>query len=300
MRLTVRSIGLLLIALGAWGAIVPFVGPEFGYPFPAGSDRESWDWTASTWQLSLLPGIAAAYGGLILLGLLGTVRFAPALGALIALAAGAWFVLGAEFSRLWTSPPPEGTGSDWMVIATNVGYHEGLGPRDLGARRASRSACSRCSRSARRVVPVTEHPVLDRGARARHTSDEPDRTVASSRRMKRASSKPAARELGDELGGAGVSMESAINGSAALVRPRHGHVRDVDAGLAEQRSHVADHAGPVVVLEEHHERRELDLDLEAERADEPVPALAAERRARDGRLLPVRPQADLDEARVVR
>ena len=117
----------MLIALGAWGAIVPFVGPEFGYPFPAGSDRESWDWTASTWQLSLLPGIAAAYGGLILVGLLGTVRFAPALGALIALAAGAWFVLGAEFSRLWTSPPPDGTGSDWMVIATNVGYHEGLG-----------------------------------------------------------------------------------------------------------------------------------------------------------------------------
>ena len=115
------------MALGAWGAIVPFIGPEFDYPFPAGSDRDSWDWTATAWQLSLLPGIAAAYGGIILLGLLGTVRFAPALGALIALVAGAWFVLGAEFSRLWTSPPPEGTGSDWMVIATNLGYHEGLG-----------------------------------------------------------------------------------------------------------------------------------------------------------------------------
>ena len=74
-----------------------------------------------------MPGIAAAYGGIILLGLVGTVRFAPAFGALIALVAGAWFVLGAEFSRLWTSPPPEGSGSDWMVIATNLGYHEGLG-----------------------------------------------------------------------------------------------------------------------------------------------------------------------------
>ena len=37
-----------------------------------------------------------------------------------------------------------------------------------------------------------------------------------------------------------------------------------------------DHARAVVVLEEHHERGELDLDLESERADEPVPALAAE------------------------
>jgi hypothetical protein len=127
MRLTVRTVGFLLIALGAWGAIVPFVGPEFDYPFPAGSDIGSWEWTDTAWQLSLVPGIGAAYGGFILLGLLGTVRVAPALGALLALASGAWFVLGAEFSRLWTTPPTDGTGSDWMVIATNVGYHEGVG-----------------------------------------------------------------------------------------------------------------------------------------------------------------------------
>jgi hypothetical protein len=106
MRLTVRTIGLLLVALGLWGAIVPFVGPEFDYPFPAGSAVESWSWSDTTWQLSLLPGIGAAYGGLILLGLLGTVRFAPALGALIALVSGLWFVLGAQFSHLWTTRLP--------------------------------------------------------------------------------------------------------------------------------------------------------------------------------------------------
>ncbi len=77
MRFTVRSIGFLLVALGAWGAIVPFIGPEFGYPFPAGSDVGSWEWSETTWQLSLLPGIGAVYGGLILLGLLGSVRIAP-------------------------------------------------------------------------------------------------------------------------------------------------------------------------------------------------------------------------------
>ncbi|HEX2309392.1 MAG TPA: hypothetical protein VHH91_01635 [Vicinamibacterales bacterium] len=127
MRITARSIGFLLVALGAWGAIVPFVGPEFGYPFPAGSDVSSWEWSETAWQLSLLPGIATAYGGLVLLGLLGSVRIAPAFGALVALAGGAWFVLGSEFTRLWTTPPPDGTGSDWMIIATNLGYHEGLG-----------------------------------------------------------------------------------------------------------------------------------------------------------------------------
>ena len=45
MRLTVRTIGLLLAALGAWGALVPFVGPEFEYPFPAGSDVGAWEWS---------------------------------------------------------------------------------------------------------------------------------------------------------------------------------------------------------------------------------------------------------------
>jgi hypothetical protein len=165
MRLTVRSIGLLLVALGAWGAIVPFVGPEFGYPFPAGSGRDSWDWTASTWQLSLLPGIAAAYGGLILLGLLGTVRFAPALGAFVALVAGAWFVLGAEFSRLWTSPPADGTGSDWMVIATNAGYHEGLGLAISSLAAFALGLLALLPERAPAVLPVQQQPAVD---------DEPD------------------------------------------------------------------------------------------------------------------------------
>lgn len=161
MRLTVRSIGLLLVALGAWGAIVPFVGPEFGYPFPAGSGRDSWDWTASTWQLSLLPGIAAAYGGIILLGLVGTVRFAPAFGALIALVAGAWFVLGDEVSRLWTSSPSEGTGSDGMVIATNLGYHEGLGLTISALSAFALGMLALLPERTPPVAPVTAHTVLD-------------------------------------------------------------------------------------------------------------------------------------------
>jgi len=162
MRLTVRSIGVLLVALGAWGAVVPFVGPEFGYPFSAGSDIGSWEWSATTWQLSLLPGFGAAYGGLILLGLLGSVRVAPALGALIALASGAWFVLGSEFSRLWTTTPPDGTGSHWMVIATNAGYHEGLG---LAIAALSAFALGLLALLPQRTPPapppLTAQPVLD-------------------------------------------------------------------------------------------------------------------------------------------
>ena len=169
MRLTVRTIGLLLAALGAWGAIVPFVGPKFDYPFPAGSDVSAWHWSETAWQLSLLPGIATFYGGMILLGLLGTVRIAPAVGALVALAGGAWFVLGAEFSRLWTTPPADGTGSDWMIIATNVGYHEGLGVAiaALSAFALGMLTLLPERRTAPHDAPAIPHPVLEQ---------EPERT----------------------------------------------------------------------------------------------------------------------------
>ena len=169
MRLTVRSIGLLLMALGVWGALVPFVGPEFDYPFPAGSDIGAWEWSDTAWQLSLLPGIAAAYGGLILLGMVGSVRIAPAFGALVALTAGVWFVLGGEFSRLWTSPPPDGTGSDWMVIATNVGYHDGLGLAIAALYAFALGMLTLLPERAPVVAvpPASTHPVLDH---------EPERT----------------------------------------------------------------------------------------------------------------------------
>src|SRR3990172_2275726 len=51
---------------------------------------------------------------------------------------------------------------------------------------------------------------------------------------------------------------------AALLRPRHGHVGDVHLRLAEHRPDAADHAGHVVVAEEDHVRRELDVDGEGE------------------------------------
>jgi hypothetical protein len=153
---------LLLAALGAWGAVVPFVGPEFEYPFPAGSDIGPWEWSNTAWQLSLLPGIAVFYGGMILLGLLGVTRVAPAFGALVALAGGAWFVLGAEFSRLWMTPPSEGTGSDWMVIATNVGYHEGLGLTIAALSAFALGMLALLPERARpEEAPTTPHPVLE-------------------------------------------------------------------------------------------------------------------------------------------
>ena len=56
--------GFLLILLGIWGALIPFVGPLFNFAFSP--DRE-WVWTAARGWLEVLPGVATAVGGFLLL-----------------------------------------------------------------------------------------------------------------------------------------------------------------------------------------------------------------------------------------
>jgi hypothetical protein len=82
--------GLLLILLGAWGALVPFVGPYFRYAYTP--DR-AWAYTSGRLWLDIVPGAAAVVGGLIVLGTRS--RAAGALGALLAALGGAWLVAGA-------------------------------------------------------------------------------------------------------------------------------------------------------------------------------------------------------------
>jgi hypothetical protein len=79
----------LLILLGAWGALIPFVGPYFNFAF---SPDQEWFWTTARGWLEVLPGAATALGGLLLLvsGNRATAMF----GGWLTVLAGAWFVVG--------------------------------------------------------------------------------------------------------------------------------------------------------------------------------------------------------------
>lgn len=81
--------GFLLILLGAWGALIPFLGPyaHFGY-----TPNTTWVWTGARFWLEVLPGVAVALGGFLLLT--GTNRITASLGGWIAAAGGAWFIVG--------------------------------------------------------------------------------------------------------------------------------------------------------------------------------------------------------------
>lgn len=86
-------IGLLLILLGAWGALVPFFGPNINWAYMA---DPAWTWTTAKGWLEVLPGAAAAAGGLLVL--LSGNRANAVFGGWLAVAAGAWFVVGRAFA----------------------------------------------------------------------------------------------------------------------------------------------------------------------------------------------------------
>ena len=122
--ITARLLGVMLILLGAWGGIVAYVGPLFGYrmnPFSA------WQWTDANWELHAAPGGAVVLGGLLLL--VATPRALARLGAMLALLGGIWFVVGPLFASMWL-----GASSESQVASTTLsqaarplGYHYGTG-----------------------------------------------------------------------------------------------------------------------------------------------------------------------------
>ena len=118
--------GLLLILLGAWGGLVPFIGPHFHYAY---TPDTSWTYTTGRLLLEILPGAATALGGLIVLG--SRNRPVAMFGAWLAALSGAWFAVGGILSTLWTAggvsaagTPVGGAGAR---VAEQVGFFTGLG-----------------------------------------------------------------------------------------------------------------------------------------------------------------------------
>jgi hypothetical protein len=89
--------GLLLILLGAWGGIVPFIGPRIGLNYTADA---AWTFTWAKFWLEVIPGAAVLIGGF---GLMSTAaRAAGVLWGWLAALGGAWFIVGLTVSQLWT------------------------------------------------------------------------------------------------------------------------------------------------------------------------------------------------------
>lgn len=84
--------GVLLILLGLWGGLAPFVGPYFHFGFAP--DR-AWAYNSGRLYYSIVPGAAVLLGGLLVL--LTRNRAVGVIGGLLAILGGAWFGLGTGF-----------------------------------------------------------------------------------------------------------------------------------------------------------------------------------------------------------
>jgi hypothetical protein len=192
--LSTRAAGLLILIGGIWGGLAPFVGPYFH--FVLGPDK-AWTWTAGRLWLCVIPGIVAVVGGLMLLGV--GPRTGGRLGALLAIAAGAWFAIGPDISQLWHAGGAQGVanGAKTTRIFEMLAFHTGLGvaiaalggyalPSLLLARRrtATGLAAEETATGAARPAPTAEparEPAGSAAAREPAGSAAADEPVESGR-----------------------------------------------------------------------------------------------------------------------
>jgi hypothetical protein len=117
--------GVMVIVLGAWGALIPFVGPYFGYGF---GSHAAWHYSANRLWLDILPGAVAVAAGLLMTG--AATRRAGALAGWLGLAAGAWFAVGPAVSLTWHgagNPIGAPLGGSLRSAFESIGFFYGLG-----------------------------------------------------------------------------------------------------------------------------------------------------------------------------
>jgi hypothetical protein len=119
--------GLLLVLLGIWGGIVPYVGPYFSFAF---TPDKAWASTDGRLWLSVLPGLCAVFGGLIVMAARSPA--AGGSGALLAALGGAWLILGRLVIRALGQTASISAGTPVALTVTRrvveeVGFFYGTG-----------------------------------------------------------------------------------------------------------------------------------------------------------------------------
>jgi hypothetical protein len=116
--------GVLLVLLGLWGALIPFVGPYFHFAY---SPDKTWHWTAARGWFEVLPGGVAVVGGLLLI--VSANRLLTSLGAWMAVAGGGWFVVAPTLAPVLTLGSIHGPVSLGVVKSTveTLSFFSGLG-----------------------------------------------------------------------------------------------------------------------------------------------------------------------------
>jgi hypothetical protein len=129
-RTTGAVSGISVMILGAWGALIPLIGPWFHYAF---GNYQAWHVTSNRIWLDIIPGAVAFIGGWMLLT--SAHRTSGLFGGWLAVLAGAWFAIGPAVSLLWHkagNPIGAPTGGHIRQAIEWLGYFTGLGTLIVG------------------------------------------------------------------------------------------------------------------------------------------------------------------------
>lgn len=116
--------GVLLLILGAWAAIVPFIGDYLDFAY---TPTSTWTWTSGRGWYEVAPGAAAFLGGLVLL--FSASRAVTSLGSWLGIAAGGWLIIGpqlATFLDIGSIGTPTGTSSG-VIALERLFYFDAIG-----------------------------------------------------------------------------------------------------------------------------------------------------------------------------
>jgi hypothetical protein len=169
--------GFLLILLGLWGALIPFIGPYFHFAY---TPDTAWTYNTARLWLEILPGAAVFLGGFFLM--IATGRHTALFGAILAAAAGAWFTLGTVLSPLWNNHVTLGgspaASTVFMRIMEQLGFFSALGIVVVFIAAAAFGRIMSVPAGIRTVEPVTETvPDRTEPTRTEPTETLPTRTV---------------------------------------------------------------------------------------------------------------------------
>lgn len=95
-RVGLGTAGFVAVLAAAWGGIVPFVGPLFGF---SADGTGSWYWNMPHALLALVPGAAGVLLGLFVIAesrgvVIGRGRMSLAMAGTLLILCGAWFAIG--------------------------------------------------------------------------------------------------------------------------------------------------------------------------------------------------------------
>ena len=161
--------GVLLVLLGLWGGLIPFVGPYFHYAYTPGA---AWTYTSGRLWLEILPAAGTVLGGLILL--VSGFRPVATFGSWLAVFSGAWFAVGRALAPIWntggTVPIGSPIGDTVTRALLDIGCFSGLAVAIvfLGAASLGRLSVigvrDALLTERREVVPADEVPAEAAGA----------------------------------------------------------------------------------------------------------------------------------------